>query len=116
MSASTHGFCIFSAGDSIRLVPGSALSSRQFEQEMSSIGPAGIRGSERLMRRRNGQPDGAFPPRRQNNRGGMDMAEINSDEKVVVARSSINVANIIAAIALLILVIGLLRFIGVRIF
>ena len=29
------------------------------------------------------------------------MAEINSDEKVVVARSSINVANIIAAIALL---------------
>ena len=44
------------------------------------------------------------------------MAEINSDEKVVVARSSINVANIIAAIALLILVIGLLRYIGVRIF
>jgi hypothetical protein len=44
------------------------------------------------------------------------MSEINSDEKVVVARSSFNVANIIAAIALLILVIGLLRFIGVRIF
>jgi hypothetical protein len=53
---------------------------------------------------------------RQNSRGGTDVAEINSDEKVVVARSSINVANIIAAIALLILVIGLLRFIGVRMF
>ena len=53
---------------------------------------------------------------RKNNCGGTDMAEINSDEKVVVARSSVNVANIIAAIALLILVIGLLRFIGVRIF
>jgi hypothetical protein len=41
------------------------------------------------------------------------MAEINRDEKVVVARSVFNVANIIAAIALLLLVIGLLKFIGV---
>lgn len=41
------------------------------------------------------------------------MAEINKDEKVVVARSSFNVANIIAAIALLLLVLGLLKFIGV---
>jgi len=48
--------------------------------------------------------------------GGTNMAEVNSDEKVVVARSSFNVANIIGAIALLILVIGLLRFIGVRMF
>jgi hypothetical protein len=44
------------------------------------------------------------------------MAEINSDEKVVVAKSSINIANIIAAIALLIAVLGLLKFIGVSIF
>ncbi len=44
------------------------------------------------------------------------MAEINSDEKVVVARSVFNVANIIAAIALLILVVGLLKFIGVSVF
>jgi hypothetical protein len=40
------------------------------------------------------------------------MAEINSDEKVVVAKSSINVANIIIAIAVLIAVLGLLKFIG----
>ena len=51
-----------------------------------------------------------------NSHGGTDVAEVNSDEKVVVARSSFNVANIIGAIALLILVIGLLRFIGVRMF
>lgn len=44
------------------------------------------------------------------------MSDINSDEKVVVERSSINVANIIAAIALLILVIGLLKYIGVKLF
>ena len=44
------------------------------------------------------------------------MSEINSDEKVVVARSVFNVANIIAAIALLILVVGLLKFIGVSVF
>ncbi len=41
------------------------------------------------------------------------MAEINTDEKVVVERSSVNVANIIGAIALLVLVIGLLKYIGV---
>ena len=40
------------------------------------------------------------------------MAEINSEEKEVVAKSSINVANIIAAIALLLLVLGLLKYIG----
>jgi len=40
------------------------------------------------------------------------MAEINTDEKVVVERSSINVANIIAAIALLLAVLGLLKYIG----
>lgn len=40
------------------------------------------------------------------------MTELNRDEKVVVARSSFNVANIIIAIAVLIAVIGLLRYIG----
>lgn len=40
------------------------------------------------------------------------MPEINSDEKVVVARSSFNVANIILAIAVLIAVLGLLKYIG----
>jgi hypothetical protein len=48
--------------------------------------------------------------------GRCHMAEINSDEKVVVARSVFNVANIIAAVALLVLVIGLLKFIGVSVF
>ena len=40
------------------------------------------------------------------------MSEINTDEKVVVARSSFNVANIILAIAVLIAVVGLLKYIG----
>ena len=41
------------------------------------------------------------------------MTELNKDEKVVVARSTFNVANVIAAIALLVLVLGLLKWIGV---
>ena len=39
--------------------------------------------------------------------------ENNSDERVVVAKSSFNVANIIIAIAVLLLVLGLLKFMGV---
>jgi Na+/phosphate symporter len=42
-----------------------------------------------------------------------DMTELNKDEKVVVARTSFNVANTIAAIALLALVFGLLKYLGV---
>ncbi len=41
------------------------------------------------------------------------MTEMNKDEKVVVARSEFNVANVIAAIALLVLVLGLLTYLGV---
>ena len=41
------------------------------------------------------------------------MAEINRDEKTVVAKSDFNVANVIAAIALLALVLGLLKYFGV---
>ena len=41
------------------------------------------------------------------------MSEIHKDEQVVEARTNFNVANVIAAIALLILVIGLLKWIGV---
>ena len=41
------------------------------------------------------------------------MTEINKDEKTVVARSDFNVANVIAAIALLLLVLGLLKYLGV---
>jgi len=41
------------------------------------------------------------------------VAEINKDENVAVTKSSFNVANIIAAIALLLLVLGLLKFLGV---
>ncbi|HMI40308.1 MAG TPA: hypothetical protein VK485_03630 [Sphingomicrobium sp.] len=41
------------------------------------------------------------------------MTEINKDEKTVVARSDFNVANVIAAIALLLLVLGLLKYFGV---
>ena len=41
------------------------------------------------------------------------MSEINSDERVVVAKSSFNVANIIIAIAVLLLVLGLLKYMGV---
>jgi len=37
----------------------------------------------------------------------------HKDENVVVTRSSINVANIIVAIALLLLVLGLLKYLGV---
>ena len=40
------------------------------------------------------------------------MTELNKDEKVVVARSSFNVANIILAIAVLLAVLGLLKYIG----
>ena len=39
--------------------------------------------------------------------------ENNSDERVVVAKSSFNAANIIIAIAVLLLVLGLLKFMGV---
>lgn len=41
------------------------------------------------------------------------MTEINKDEKTVVARSEFNVANVIAAIALLLLVLGALKYFGV---
>lgn len=40
------------------------------------------------------------------------MSDFQNDEKVVVARSSFDVAKVIAAIALLILVLGLLKYIG----
>ena len=40
------------------------------------------------------------------------MSEINSDERVVVAKSSINVANIILAITVLIVAIAVLRYFG----
>ena len=41
------------------------------------------------------------------------MADLNSDEKVVVEKSSFNIGGIIAAIALLLLVLGFLKFMGV---
>lgn len=41
------------------------------------------------------------------------MADVNTDEKVVVEKSSMNVGGIIAAIALLLLVLGVLKFMGV---
>ncbi len=41
------------------------------------------------------------------------MSEINKDEKVVVAKSEFNFANVIAAVALLALVLGLLKYLGV---
>ena len=40
------------------------------------------------------------------------MTEIRRDEEVVVQRSNINVGGIIAAIALLILVLGVLKYFG----
>ena len=43
----------------------------------------------------------------------LNMTELNKDEKVVVARTSFNVANTIAAVALLALVFGLLKYFGV---
>ena len=43
---------------------------------------------------------------------GSPVTEVNKDEKVVVARSNFNVANVIAAIALLLLVLGLLKWMG----
>lgn len=41
------------------------------------------------------------------------MTELNKDEKVVVAKSDFNVANVISAIALLLLVLGALKYFGV---
>jgi len=41
------------------------------------------------------------------------VTELNRDEKVVSAKSSFNVANVIAAIALLLLVLGALKYFGV---
>ena len=41
------------------------------------------------------------------------MSDLNKDEKIVSTRSSFNVANTIAAIALLLLVLGLLKYFGV---
>ena len=41
------------------------------------------------------------------------MADINKDERVVVEKSSINIGGIIAAIALLLLVLGVLKYFGV---
>lgn len=41
------------------------------------------------------------------------MAEINKDERVIVEKSSMNIGGIIAAIALLILVLGVLKLLGV---
>ena len=41
------------------------------------------------------------------------MAEVHSDERVVVERSSMNIGGIIAAIALLVLVLGVLKYFGV---
>jgi hypothetical protein len=43
----------------------------------------------------------------------IDVAELNKDEKTVVARTSFNVANTVAAVALLIMAIGLLKWLGV---
>jgi hypothetical protein len=40
------------------------------------------------------------------------MSEINSDERVVVAKSSINIANIILAITVLIVALGVLKYFG----
>lgn len=41
------------------------------------------------------------------------MADINKDDHVVVEKSSVNVGGIIAAIALLLLVLGVLKYFGV---
>jgi hypothetical protein len=41
------------------------------------------------------------------------VTELNKDEKIVSTRSSFNVANTIAAIALLLLVLGVLKYFGV---
>lgn len=41
------------------------------------------------------------------------MAELNKEENVVVQRASFNVGGVIAAIALLLLVLGLLKWLGV---
>lgn len=41
------------------------------------------------------------------------MTELNKDEKIVSTRSSFNVANTIAAVALLLLVLGVLKYFGV---
>jgi uncharacterized membrane protein YidH (DUF202 family) len=49
----------------------------------------------------------------QGTRRSIIMPEVNSDERVVVQRSTFNIANVILAIAVLLLVLGLLKFMGV---
>lgn len=41
------------------------------------------------------------------------MADVHRDEKVVVEKSSVNVGGIILAIAVLLLVLGILKYFGV---
>jgi uncharacterized membrane protein YidH (DUF202 family) len=41
------------------------------------------------------------------------VTELNRDEKIVSTRSSFNVANTIVAVALLLLVLGVLKYFGV---
>jgi hypothetical protein len=41
------------------------------------------------------------------------VTELNKDEKVITTKSTFNVANCIVAIALLLLVLGLLKYMGV---
>jgi uncharacterized membrane protein YidH (DUF202 family) len=40
------------------------------------------------------------------------MADLNTDERTVVERSSFNVANVIIAIAILLAVLGILKYFG----
>jgi hypothetical protein len=100
-----------------------ALSAAALERQMNQRPRAGdyrartevMSGTPRQMVRSSGQLE-CWQNMLAEQSGGADVSDIKSDEKVVVERSSINVANIIAAIALLILVIGLLRYIGVKLF
>jgi uncharacterized membrane protein YidH (DUF202 family) len=41
------------------------------------------------------------------------MTDLNKDEKIVSTRSSFNVANTIVAVAVLLLVLGVLKYFGV---
>ena len=41
------------------------------------------------------------------------MADVHSDDRIIVEKSNMNIGGIIAAIALLILVLGVLKYFGI---
>ena len=96
--------------DAIRTIGRTSLSAQAGAQAVALLGPEhpdderaviGLATSERLGRWQHQAAQERL------------MTEINKDEHVAVARTEFNVANVIASIALLALVLGGLKYFGV---